>query len=1350
MRLPGSKKSLTVRNPEEALMAMTAMAEMNLAGSSMLADQHEREVAELDAKIVELQALLARQGEQAAQQAERANKQAALAQRYRSGEHLRPRKQKEAKALQQAARQVTAFHNVGASKKRDAALKALPGAGNTPHAGRAKNVASELARVMFEKGQGSAATTTEGLLKFLRRSDTRWLLPAHVRDSLDEGVQSAHSAVMENAKALLAKLKAKKGGTLRTEQHNAREVQLALLVPADAAKRRIMRPLSRALGCHHSAIKRGAATNKRVNEAGMWEAIERAEYSNTLPREAKWLIWNWWCEPDCPSSRINNSDKRKVRVYNPDEISRLDKGERPSKPKRRFPMLQVGTDGDALEEFKKTAAYSTLVEMTTSKTSPDGIELCVDLFVHYRPAHIRKLGRHSKTGHCACPTCTDARVAVEIWGRCRGAWFAAAEKSAARCVFNASEGGSGGKEEHADMPGVEASHEGECEGSMPRGDNLGISICDAEFSDNDDDEWTMASDASEEQEEEDDVELEPECGLQPEACDACGGACRRGSEYRQLHRGGLSSVIKACYCRPKPCPALDLPGGKPFAVRDLECSRGDCGECGAAIRFAATKNCNVERDTSKFVYTREFQDVPRGKNKNGDDVFQRELVPIRLSRDDFMDHLVAKLEKFESHIAAVRLQSQTERLWEQHKQADQATVIADFGAALSHPREFTATCAFEEKSTHSIICVAHTPHFVAVNQDEQSTEGEDEQNRRAFRPAASFSHREAVKVLNPATLGSVGRWLQNSSSGAAQKLAAKLSAAAATMGSFVDGYFQEQQLRQAAELAAASPFEEEARGVAGLQLTEEESKMFAGLGVATAQASRRLKELSSSQQHGRQRGLCTQTATRAATAAGVWMTAVRAMECSIRAAAVRLATAGLSADAVKSTHPATTSAKPRPKLVRVQKVDAWFMLTKCKNDATTFVHHLRDVFSFYKTGKVKHGEWFQGGMRLPGGDHEKQLPRNMGLREHPSEAAAGGEQKERNENAHITPDAPHIKQATIITDGCRKQYDCARWLNQLANGFNEFDLELRHVKHPPNHGKHCADGASNVPKNRIWKQKLRARRSAETGSRGLVLHLASTDEGPDSEGVAWWNFSRYFFGHLAEGQLDAKSVPNAHTIKDNTKFLERTVVKGKGQLILRGLHCECPPCRSGDWTLAGMAKCKCTELMGMPELRTPVTKAEEVAGSAGFTRGARRRRERDEEQDTALCSLFGELSETQPHMVALRGGRELEGKEEYWLAKPVSKAYELEKARESGNKKGNNLAAGYWVIDVKYFKLQRTGEDGHHYNWDPKHKKKMTITITSIIPLLTLKVPTRKARAKTWVLPLAVHRQIQAALAAAS
>ena len=73
-----------------------------------------------------------------------------------------------------------------------------------------------------------------------------------------------------------------------------------------------------------------------------------------------------------------------------------------------------------------------------------------------------------------------------------------------------------------------------------------------------------------------------------------------------------------------------------------------------------------------------------------------------------------------------------------------------------------------------------------------------------------------------------------------------------------------------------------------------------------------------------------------------------------------------------------------------------------------------DIDHWLKYGTVRHGEWFMGGERLPGGDHRLPLP--VGLREAPRRP----------------PDFPEMKARRCKFDGCPNQFSYGTNYHQIA------------------------------------------------------------------------------------------------------------------------------------------------------------------------------------------------------------------------------------------------------------------------------------------------------------------------------
>ena len=78
-------------------------------------------------------------------------------------------------------------------------------------------------------------------------------------------------------------------------------------------------------------------------------------------------------------------------------------------------------------------------------------------------------------------------------------------------------------------------------------------------------------------------------------------------------------------------------------------------------------------------------------------------------------------------------------------------------------------------------------------------------------------------------------------------------------------------------------------------------------------------------------------------------------------------------------------------------------------------HSQEDIHHFLKYGSVRHGEWFTGGERLPGGDHRKPLE-GSGLQDAPLRP----------------PDFPEMAEVRDKFDGCPNQFDNGTNFHQIA------------------------------------------------------------------------------------------------------------------------------------------------------------------------------------------------------------------------------------------------------------------------------------------------------------------------------
>ena len=108
-----------------------------------------------------------------------------------------------------------------------------------------------------------------------------------------------------------------------------------------------------------------------------------------------------------------------------------------------------------------------------------------------------------------------------------------------------------------------------------------------------------------------------------------------------------------------------------------------------------------------------------------------------------------------------------------------------------------------------------------------------------------------------------------------------------------------------------------------------------------------------------------------------------------------------------------------------------------------------DIDSFLKFGKVKHGEWYLEGERLPGGDHSQPLAEGF------------------RERAVQAPDFPDYQRKLSLTDQCAAQFDGKDNYHQTAEWLTKFGILRVHWTLESMHGKNICDALSNLPSNAI-------------------------------------------------------------------------------------------------------------------------------------------------------------------------------------------------------------------------------------------------------------------------------------------
>jgi hypothetical protein len=102
-----------------------------------------------------------------------------------------------------------------------------------------------------------------------------------------------------------------------------------------------------------------------------------------------------------------------------------------------------------------------------------------------------------------------------------------------------------------------------------------------------------------------------------------------------------------------------------------------------------------------------------------------------------------------------------------------------------------------------------------------------------------------------------------------------------------------------------------------------------------------------------------------------------------------------------------------------QHVDVFYAFHKAgfKASARSFNVVQEDIDHWLKYGTVRHGEWFMGGERLPGGDHRQPLPASSQLREAPRHP----------------PDFPEMDARKDKFDGCPNQFSYSTNYHQVAD-----------------------------------------------------------------------------------------------------------------------------------------------------------------------------------------------------------------------------------------------------------------------------------------------------------------------------
>lgn len=190
-----------------------------------------------------------------------------------------------------------------------------------------------------------------------------------------------------------------------------------------------------------------------------------------------------------------------------------------------------------------------------------------------------------------------------------------------------------------------------------------------------------------------------------------------------------------------------------------------------------------------------------------------------------------------------------------------------------------------------------------------------------------------------------------------------------------------------------------------------------------------------------------------------------------------------------------------------------------KPNAKCFNMVQEDIDHFLKYCTFLHGEWFEGGKRLPGGPAgtaRLQLPAGLA------------------EASPIAPDLPNYNRRLDVTDGCPNQYaygtnfhQTAEWKTKTASweaarmrsGWQ--GITRVNVMHVEKHGKGGCDGHSNATTFAI-KAAIASGALLDPGTHDLVLYLAAHHPSPSvakEDKSGWEAATKFFYGYINIAQF---------------------------------------------------------------------------------------------------------------------------------------------------------------------------------------------------------------------------------------
>ena len=247
-----------------------------------------------------------------------------------------------------------------------------------------------------------------------------------------------------------------------------------------------------------------------------------------------------------------------------------------------------------------------------------------------------------------------------------------------------------------------------------------------------------------------------------EACGACSGLCHSGGLYRLWPRGAEEAMCRLL-CSAERVEALELnvvdkndnvlPEVVPFKLSPPECYSGTCDMCGIDVLFKECNGgskmpalmgqdktqvdvfgCPVEMTDDPMVWEDWITITEATGNGDDDDDYaggERKSVEwgeVRGTRAEFVVRVYQMFAAYRSHTVHVRTFRQCWKRAEQilfHRVALKLAASTffvnvamgglDFTSSIDHMRPFSATCAWNERSSCCMLILAHSPYIQLVS-----------------------------------------------------------------------------------------------------------------------------------------------------------------------------------------------------------------------------------------------------------------------------------------------------------------------------------------------------------------------------------------------------------------------------------------------------------------------------------------------------------------------------------------------------------------------------------------------------------------------------------------------------------